>query len=158
MLSNIVISSEYNAINTTSSLNQSAQFALQAACLAVCIALPKHWAKGDFMKSKWVMAAFFGAAMTVAGAAQAEDLVFTLKNGTSSVLNAFYTSPVGVNDWEDDVFGKKALGPGEEMEITIADGRSVCKYDMRFEFQGDALEDLEDTQNLCELGEYTITE
>ncbi|MQB09416.1 MULTISPECIES: hypothetical protein [Agrobacterium] len=111
------------------------------------------------MTSKWVTAVFFGTAMTVAAsAAQAEDLVFTLKNGTGSVLNAFYTSPVGVNDWEDDVFGKKALGPGEEMEITIADGRSVCKYDMRFEFQGDALEDLEDTQNLCELGEYTITE
>lgn len=36
--------------------------------------------------------------------------------------------------------------------------RSVCKYDMRFEFQGNALEDLKDTQDLCELGEYTITE
>ena len=110
------------------------------------------------MTSKWVMAAFFGATMAAAGAAQAEDLVFTLKNGTGSVLNAFYTSPVGVGEWEDDVFGKNALGPGETIEITIADGRKVCKYDMRFEFQGDALEDLEDTQNLCELGEYTITE
>lgn len=66
------------------------------------------------MTSKWVLAVFFGTAMTVAGAAQAEDLVFTLKNGTGSVLNAFYTSPVGVDDWEDDVFGKKALGPGRD--------------------------------------------
>lgn len=114
--------------------------------------------KGDIMTSKWVTAVFFGATLTVAGAAQADDLVFSLKNGTNSVLNAFYTSPVGVDGWEDDVFGKKALGPGETMEITIADGRRVCKYDMRFEFQGDELEDLEDTQNLCELGEYTITE
>jgi hypothetical protein len=123
-------------------------------------ALPgqNNGAMGDIMTSKWVMAAFFGAALTVAGGAQAEDLVFSLKNGTNSVLNAFYTSPVGVDDWEDDVFGKKALGPGETMEISIADGRRVCKYDMRFEFQGDELEDLEDTQNLCELGEYTITE
>lgn len=93
-----------------------------------------------------------------AGAAQAEDLVFTLKNGTNSVLNNFYASPTGVENWEDDIFGRQALGPGEEMEITIADGRTVCEYDMRFEFQGDDLDTTTDTQNLCELGEYTIHE
>jgi hypothetical protein len=93
-----------------------------------------------------------------AGAAHAEDLVFTLKNGSNSVLNNFYTSPVGVDDWEDDVFGRQALAPGESMEITIADGRTVCKYDMRFEFQGDELDTTTDTQDLCELGEYTIHE
>ncbi|MBD9371359.1 hypothetical protein IB238_01730 [Rhizobium sp. ARZ01] len=93
-----------------------------------------------------------------AGAAQAEDLVFTLKNGTNSVLNNFYASPVGVENWEDDIFGRQALGPGEEMEITIADGRTVCEYDMRFEFQGDDLDTTTDSQNLCELGEYTIHE
>lgn len=94
----------------------------------------------------------------VAGAAHAEDLVFTLKNGTNSVLNNFYASPVGVEQWEEDIFGRQALGPGESMEITISDGRDVCKYDMRFEFQGDDLDTTTDTQNLCELGEYTIHE
>ena len=95
---------------------------------------------------------------SVAGAAHAEDLVFTLKNGTNSVLNNFYASPVGVEQWEEDIFGRQALGPGESMEITISDGRDVCKYDMRFEFQGDDLDTTTDTQNLCELGEYTIHE
>ena len=38
-----------------------------------------------------------------AGASQAEDLVFTLKNGTNSVLNNFHASPVGVD--EDPVTG-----------------------------------------------------
>lgn len=90
--------------------------------------------------------------------AQAEDLVFTLKNGTSSVLTNFYASPVGVDKWEDDIFGRQALGPDQAMEITIADGRDVCKYDMRFEFQGDDLDVTTDTQDLCELGEYTIEE
>ena len=98
------------------------------------------------------------AAVLFAGSAQAEDLVFTLKNGTNSVLNNFYASPVGVGNWEDDIFGRQALGPGESMEITIADGRTVCEYDMRFEFQGDDLDTTTDTQNLCELGEYTIEE
>ena len=108
---------------------------------------------------KFKLIAVFSCAFTLmSGAAFAEDLVFTLKNGTQSVVNNFHASPVGVESWEDDIFGRDALAPGESMKITIADGRSVCSYDMRFEFQGDDLEDLEDTQNLCELGEYTITE
>ena|SRR5690554_5184419 len=94
----------------------------------------------------------------MAGTAAADDLVFTLKNSTNSVLNAFYTSPVGEESWEEDVFGRDALAPGESARITIKDGRRACEYDMRFEFQGDDLEDMEDTQDLCELGEYEITE
>ncbi|WOC17315.1 hypothetical protein [Pseudochrobactrum sp. MP213Fo] len=105
-----------------------------------------------------LIAAFSFAFTLFSSAAFAEDLVFTLKNGTNSVVNNFHASPVGVDSWEDDILGRDALDAGESMEITIADGRSVCSYDMRFEFQGDDLEDLEDTQNLCELGEYTITE
>ncbi len=47
----------------------------------------------------------------------------------------------------------------EHPDITIADGRSVCKYDMRFEFSEDSnLDTTEDTQDLCELGAYTIHE
>lgn len=98
------------------------------------------------------------AVFAVAGVAHADDLVFTLKNGTGSVLNNFHASPVGIDKWEDDVFGNQVLEPGESMEITIADGRSVCEYDMRFEFQGDDLDTTTDTQNLCELGTYTINE
>lgn len=91
--------------------------------------------------------------------AQAEDLVFTLKNGTTAVLTNFYASPVGVQQWEDDIFGRDTLSPGESMQITIADGRTVCEYDMRFEFEESSnLDTTEDKQNLCELGEYTIHE
>lgn len=98
------------------------------------------------------------AVLLTAGVSHAEDLVFTLKNGTKSVLNNFHASPVGVDKWEEDIFGNQALGPGETMEITIADGRDVCKYDMRFQFQGEDLDVTTDTQDLCELGEYTIEE
>ena len=87
----------------------------------------------------------------------AEDLVFTLKNNTKGTLERFYTSPVGVGTWEEDVFGADVIEPGESMEITIGDGRSVCKYDMRFEFTEESnIEDLEDTQDLCAMGSYTI--
>lgn len=90
--------------------------------------------------------------------AQAEDLKFTLINKTKSVINAFYASPRGTNDWENDILTTDALAPSESIEITIADGRDVCTYDMRFEFQGKELETLEDTQNLCDLGEYSVEE
>ena len=66
---------------------------------------------------KMEMMMLAAALCLAAGAAQAEDLVFTLKNGTNSVLNNFYASPVGVENWEDDIFGRQALGPGETMEI-----------------------------------------
>jgi hypothetical protein len=91
--------------------------------------------------------------------ASAEDLVFKLTNGTNSVLTRFYTSPEGVESWEEDVFGREVLEPGQSTRITIADGRDVCTYDMRFEFSDDSdLDTTEDTQDLCELGEYEITE
>ncbi|MEI3855104.1 MULTISPECIES: hypothetical protein [Ensifer] len=110
------------------------------------------------MKTKLVLTALALFAATTFEA-QAEDLVFKLKNNTNAVLTNFYTSPVGVNEWEDDVFGRQVLNPGEDMEITIADGREVCKYDMRFEFEeGSGLDTTEDMQDLCELGEYTIHE
>ena len=98
------------------------------------------------------------AIFLTASSSQAEDLVFTLINKTSGTLERFYTSPVGTDDWEEDVFGKDVLGPGERIKITIADGRSVCRYDMRFEFTEDSdFEDMEDTQDLCEMSSYTIT-
>ncbi|WP_269929419.1 hypothetical protein [Aminobacter sp. HY435] len=104
----------------------------------------------------------FASAVTLSAltvAAKADDLVFTLKNGTQSVLTNFYASPVGVEQWEDDIFGRDTLAPGETMQITIADGRRTCDYDMRFEFEeGSDLDTTTDKQNLCELGEYTIHE
>ncbi|PKA41274.1 hypothetical protein [Rhizobium sullae] len=106
-----------------------------------------------------VAAAAAAVLFAVAFPAQAEDLTFKLINGTQSELTRFYTSPTGVDEWEDDVFGEQVLNPGETISITIADGRDVCKYDMRFEFdEASDLDTTEDTQDLCQLGSYTIHE
>ena len=111
------------------------------------------------MKKTITAATIIASAILMSGTAQADDLVFTLKNGTKSVLTRFYTSPVGVSDWEGDVFGEQVLNPGETIELTIADGRDVCNYDMRFEFEESSnLATTEDKQNLCEMGSYTIHE
>lgn len=99
------------------------------------------------------------ALFLMAGTARADDLVFMLTNKTDGVLERFYTSPVNVDEWEEDVFGKDVLEPGESVKITIADGRRVCKYDLRFEFTEDSgYEDLEDSQDLCKMGSYEIHE
>ncbi|MGO6813880.1 hypothetical protein ELI02_15215 [Rhizobium leguminosarum] len=113
------------------------------------------------MKSKISALIAIAAAMIAASAvsAHAEDLTFKLSNGTNSVLTRFYSSPTGVDEWEEDVFGENVLDPGETMDITIADGRTVCKYDMRFEFEeGSNLATTEDSQDLCAMGSYTIHE
>ena len=108
------------------------------------------------MKLRHIVA-FWAAFVAFTSSAKAEDLVFMLTNKTGSTLERFYTSPVGVDDWEEDVFGNDVLEPGESVKITIRDGRAVCKYDLRFEFTEDSdLDTTEDVQNLCEMGSYTL--
>ena len=65
------------------------------------------------MFDKKLFAGTLLAALAFAPAAQAQDLVFTLKNGTSAVMTYFHTSPAGVDDWEEDVLGKDVLEDGE---------------------------------------------
>lgn len=104
----------------------------------------------------------FVAALLVAGFASptlADSLTFKIVNNTSEVITHFYTSPANVDDWEEDVLGEQVIGSGETFEITIADGRRTCKYDLKFEFEGsDKLETTVDTQDLCELDTYTLSE
>lgn len=96
------------------------------------------------------------ASLALAAPSYADDLVFTLVNKTDSVLTYFHTSPVGVDEWEEDVFGDEVLGSGESIEITIADGRRACKYDIKMTFDDGT--ETTDVQDLCELGTYTINE
>jgi len=97
----------------------------------------------------------WGALATlVSGPALAQDLTFELINVSGYDLVEFYTSPVDVGNWEEDVFGSGVLPSGNSVDVTIADGRSQCAYDLRFVFDdGDILEDSAD---LCETGSYTI--
>lgn len=108
------------------------------------------------MKSVLSLAAALIAAGTTI--ADANTFALTIINNTSSTVERFYASPVGVSDWEEDLFGRNALPPGGEITVRFSDGRDVCAYDLLFEFRGDALEDLTDTQNLCEVGIYEIYE
>lgn len=89
--------------------------------------------------------------------AVAEDLVFTLTNTSSYAVKAFFTSPADIESWEEDVFGQGYLPAGNYVEITIADGREQCVYDMKFVMEDDT-EFVESGVDLCELGEYTLSD
>ena len=103
--------------------------------------------------------ALAAALIAFAAPARAEDLQFELTNDTSAVITYFHASPTGVDEWEEDILGSEVIGPGESVTVTIADGRDVCAYDMRFEFDDESgLDVLEDSQDLCELGSYTVEE
>ncbi len=101
-----------------------------------------------------------GVAVVLASSAAvsaADDVVFTIINKTNGTLERFYTSPVGVKSWEEDVFGDDVLEPGESIKITIGDGRRTCKYDLRFEFTEESkLNPLEDSQDICQMSTYTL--
>lgn len=74
-----------------------------------------------------------------------------LDNQSSVTVSEFYASPVGVESWEEDILGSSTLESGSAIRVTIADGRSVCEYDLMVVFEdGDQVEDA--GVDLCETG------
>jgi hypothetical protein len=95
--------------------------------------------------------------LSLPGVALAEDLTFKLTNNSSFALKNFYTSPVDVENWEEDVFGEQYLPAGNFVEVTIGDGRETCVYDIKFVLEDDS-EFVEQGVDLCALGEYTLSD
>ncbi|MDC9822611.1 hypothetical protein PRN20_02595 [Devosia sp. ZB163] len=94
--------------------------------------------------------------LALPGVALAEDLEFVLTNSSSYAVKAFFTSPADIDTWEEDVFGENYLPAGNYVSITIGDGREQCVYDMKFILEDDS-EFIEKGIDLCELGEYTLS-
>ncbi len=91
-----------------------------------------------------------------AGAATAQNIEYTLINSTSLTLVEFYTSPVDVDDWEDDLLGDGVLEPGTQGTVSIVDGRTQCDYDLLFVFEDES--EFTDTVNICELSSYELVQ
>lgn len=95
------------------------------------------------------------ATMFISTAAMAEDLSFVLTNLTGVDITEFYVSHSGSSQWEENLLSGAYLPAGNEVEVWITDGRSVCDYDIQAVFaDGDVLEEYE--LDLCELGSYTF--
>ncbi|MBI1171528.1 hypothetical protein GC209_09015 [bacterium] len=96
------------------------------------------------------------AAVLVAFAlpACAEDLQFTLINNSSHDISEMYLSPHEKDSWGENILNVDVVAAGTQGKITITDGESVCDYDMRFVTTDGA--EVEDTQDMCKLGSYTL--
>lgn len=104
---------------------------------------------------KMMSAAALAVLVAFSGTATAEDLEFTLRNASSYDVIEFYASPSDVAEWEEDILGLDILGSGDSVQVTIADGRTQCEYDLRFVFDdGDVVE--RGAVDLCETGSYTL--
>ena len=108
------------------------------------------------MKKLFERAAAATAVIFFAGAALAEDLAFDLFNNTSMTLMEFYTSPVDTADWGPDLLGSEVVESGGGGTVYIADGATICEYDMQFVFDDGS--SLTDTVNVCNLASYTLTQ
>jgi len=121
---------------------------------------PKHpIARKQTMRTFDVFKGGLTVAMLTLGAAQAhaEDLTFTLNNGTGAAVVEFYLSPAEVDNWEENLLGDDALSAGASTDVTVADGRTTCVYDIKTVFKdGDVVDDR--GIDLCDLGSYTIHE
>lgn len=102
---------------------------------------------------KQLVPAFLVSA-ALAAPAIAQDVNYELINNSPLTLMEFYTSPVDVGSWENDILGADVLGSGEIGTVLIADGATACVYDLLFVFEDG--QTLEDTVDICDLASYTL--
>lgn len=95
-------------------------------------------------------------ATLVATPVLAEDLIFTLVNASSYSITEMYVTPVGEDQWGENILMVDAVDPGVSGDVTIADGAEVCDYDLRFVTAEGA--EAEQSQNLCDLATFTVTD
>ena len=86
----------------------------------------------------------------------AEDLVFTPVNDSSLAITEMYVSPVGEDQWGENILMVDAVDPGVSGDVTIADGLEFCDYDLRFVTAEGA--EAEQTQNLCDIATFTVSD
>jgi hypothetical protein len=94
------------------------------------------------------------AALALATPAFAEDLEITVKNATSTQLTELYVSHVGTNSWEENILNG-TVDPGEDLAVSIADGRATCEYDIKAVFSDGGKAEFRN-QNLCETTTFTV--
>lgn len=110
------------------------------------------------MNNKKILAAILTCFAVVPAAAYAKTFNLTIINNTKTVIESVYASPKGVKNWEEDLLGDRAINAGGRFKVSFEDDRKVCNYDLRFEFRSKEYEPMEDTQNLCKITEYEVTE
>lgn len=103
---------------------------------------------------KKMLFAAAAALALMATPALAEDLQITVKNNTSTTLTELYVSHVGTNSWEENILDG-TVDSGEDLAVTIADGRTTCEYDIKAVFEDGGKAEFRN-QNLCNTTTFTV--
>lgn len=82
---------------------------------------------------------------TVVGAANKNVVI---QKNTGRTIWRFYGSPVNVGSWEEDILGTNVLPSGRSVNINFSDGRRICNFDMKAEFQ-DGSSIVKNNINVC---------
>src|ERR1700761_7371737 len=109
--------------------------------------------EGNYTMKKLIFAAAAALALMVTPAL-AEDLQITVKNNTSTELTELYVSHVGTNSWEENILNG-TVAAGEDLAVTIADGRTTCEYDIKAVFSDGGHAEFRN-QNLCETTTFSV--
>ena len=90
--------------------------------------------------------------------ALAGDITLMLHNQTSVDLSQLYVSPTTSDDWEENLISSgQLLRSKQSTNLTIADGRTTCEYDILGIFaDGEEVQDY--NVNLCDLESYSFIE
>lgn len=104
---------------------------------------------------RFVAIAAIAAAALVATPALAEDLHFQVHNNTNQTITELYVSTISTNSWEENILSGD-VDPGEDVNVSIEDGETVCHYDVKVVFE--TAQKIYKNQNLCDLdgGAYNV--
>lgn len=97
-----------------------------------------------------------GVIVLLATPSLAQDLEFTLVNHSSHTIVEMYVSPVGEDEWGENILTVDVVEPGVSGDVSIADGLDTCEYDLRVVTDTDA--EAIETQDLCVLSTFTVTD
>lgn len=100
-------------------------------------------ATGVVMKMKFVgLAAIAFSAMFLANSAEAQcrdgkNRRIKVINDTTFSMREIYGSNVGADSWQEDVLGRRVLGPGQTVVVNFDDGTCYCSFDLKVVFSDD---------------------
>ena len=115
------------------------------------------------MKMKFVAAgAIAFSAMFLANSAEAQcrdgkNRRIKIINDTTYSMRELYGSNVGATSWQEDVLGRKVLGPGNTVTVNFDDGSCYCTFDLKAVFSDDT-STIRRSFNVCTESSWRIHE
>ena len=89
--------------------------------------------------------------------ANAEDRRVKLINESSQTIVEFHASNVGRSGFEEDILGKRTVGPGQSITINLDDGSGYCKFDF-LTVMRNGQKIVKRNVNICEVSTYRISD